>query len=162
MRFFKRPPDFVIQREGGDVYMLRWWVIPRNRFFNIYLHKFLKSDDETLHDHPWASMSLLLSGCYWEHVPADPARWKAEGSRDTVKHLRRPFRPVLRGPDAIHRVELLKEGYFIITEKPVWTLFFTGPWRRAWGFWCPKGFKPWQKYVEARDGGNSVGEGCGS
>ena len=44
MRWFEkialRKPDFVI---GGhdDPYMLRWWIIPRNRFFNIYLHKFL-------------------------------------------------------------------------------------------------------------------------
>jgi hypothetical protein len=57
MRWFKkiagsRPPDFVI---GGDSpYMLRWWIIPRNKFFNIYLHRFLRSDDDrALHDHPW-------------------------------------------------------------------------------------------------------------
>lgn len=58
---FGRKPDFVI----GDLsnpYLLRWWVIPRNRFFNVYLHKFLRDDDDrALHDHPWWSMSIILS-----------------------------------------------------------------------------------------------------
>ena len=38
-------PHFVI---GGadDPYMLRWYLIPRNRRFNIYLHKFLRDDDD--------------------------------------------------------------------------------------------------------------------
>lgn len=67
-----RPPDVVI---GGEAtpYTRRWWVIPRNRWFNVYLHHFLQSDDDrALHDHPWWNASLLLSGSYREHVPADP------------------------------------------------------------------------------------------
>lgn len=39
-----RNPDFIIG--GADPYMLRWWVIPRNKVFNIYLHRFLRSDDD--------------------------------------------------------------------------------------------------------------------
>jgi hypothetical protein len=58
----RRSPDFVI---GGDErpYLLRWWVIPRNKVFNVYLHLFLRSDDDrALHDHPWANASMLLRG----------------------------------------------------------------------------------------------------
>lgn len=36
-------PDIIIG-ENGDDYLHRWYVIPRNRFFNIYLHYFLRSD----------------------------------------------------------------------------------------------------------------------
>jgi hypothetical protein len=43
-----RPPDYIIGGEA-DPYLRRWWVIPRNRFFNIYLHHFVRSDDELLH-----------------------------------------------------------------------------------------------------------------
>jgi hypothetical protein len=52
--------------------MRRWWVIPRNKFFNIYLHHFLHSDDDrALHDHPWWNVSILLrSGSYVEHTIA--------------------------------------------------------------------------------------------
>jgi hypothetical protein len=44
----KRAPDQVI---GGRErpYMLRWYLIPRNRFCNIYLHHFLRSDDDRAH-----------------------------------------------------------------------------------------------------------------
>src|ERR1700761_448041 len=59
----------VLIGKPGDTYMRRWWVIPRNRFFNIYLHNFLRSDDDrALHDHPWVNMSILLWGRYIEHT----------------------------------------------------------------------------------------------
>ena len=67
----RRPPDYII---GGkeQPYMLRWWVIPRNRWFNIYLHYFLRSDDDrALHDHPWFNVSILLDGGYTEHTIAE-------------------------------------------------------------------------------------------
>src|SRR5271156_1916144 len=62
----KRPPDFIV---GGKEfpYMRRWWIIPRNRVFNIYLHHFLRSDDDrALHDHPSWNISFILEGAYTE------------------------------------------------------------------------------------------------
>lgn len=170
-RFFYREPD-VILGEADNPYMLRWWVIPRNRFLNIYLHKFMRSDDDrALHDHPWASMSLLLKGCYLEEMPVNMHRWVHHGDRETYKVLRRPFRPVFRGADAIHRVELLSqvtetdEEKDIVKPIPVWTIFITGPWRRTWGFWCPFGFRHWRDFLqEGRNEGDKtsvVGKGCG-
>ena len=40
-----RPPDRII---GGkdNPYLLRWHVVPRNPQQNIYLHHFLRSDDD--------------------------------------------------------------------------------------------------------------------
>lgn len=38
---FRRKPDFVIG-DPANPYLLRWYVIPRNKVFNIYLHKFCK------------------------------------------------------------------------------------------------------------------------
>ena len=37
--------DLVV---GGDAdpYLRRWWLIPRNRIFNVYLHHFMRSDDD--------------------------------------------------------------------------------------------------------------------
>ena len=136
----RRPPDFVIGEEQAP-YLRRWWIIPRNRWFNIYLHHFLRSDDDrALHDHPWMNLSILLRGQYIEVM--------RHGQR-----LRRPWRPVLRRPTAAHRVEL-------ISERPVWSLFITGPKVRTWGFWCPKGWIPWTKFVEITPNGNQAGKGC--
>lgn len=145
-----RRPDFVIG-SPAEPYLLRWWVIPRNRFFNIYLHHFLRSDDDrALHDHPWINASVLLRGQYLEHMPGGGAA------------LRRPGAVYFRMPSAAHRVELLPSVGVPRREQPCWTLFITGPRVRAWGFYCPKGWVPWQQFTRARDGkAGEVGEGCG-
>lgn len=65
---YVRKPDIYI---GGRAkpYLLRWYVIPRNPLFNVYYHKFMRSDfAEALHDHPWLfNASWLLEGEYREH-----------------------------------------------------------------------------------------------
>src|SRR4051812_18802461 len=77
LKLFCRSPDVVIGSRDNP-YLLRWHVIPRNRFFNIYLHKFLRDDDDrALHDHPWASCSIILKGGYIEHQPERSFRRKA-------------------------------------------------------------------------------------
>lgn len=139
-------PHFVIgSRE--DPYMLRWFVLPRNRVFNIYLHKFLRDDDDrALHDHPWWFVSLVLKGGYFEYTGVEYASLRTAGSI--------AYRPATHR----HRVALFSDDD--ITLKPCWTLVVTGRKARVWGFWCPKGFVPWFDFVDERDAGN-VGRGCG-
>lgn len=180
----KRPPDFVVGKPD-DPYLLRWWVIPRNRWFNIYLHVFMRSDDaEALHDHPWWNISFLLDGTYTEHIPLhkvldEEGVIKLMPFSDAMHYCRKSFAQasyegidyyrteakrrwpgdlVYRPAMAAHRIELHK--LWMGTLSPVMSLFFTGPARREWGFWCPKGWKPWKQYVSQRDGGNSKGLGC--
>lgn len=157
---FKRPYDFAV---GGDEnpYLLRWWIIPRNERFNIYLHKFLRDDeDRALHDHPWWSLGIILHGAYKEHL------------QNGIVKIRVAGWPVLRKPEHQHRIELFNRviceehdsgnHYYIDPEKPkhqVWTLFITGPKIREWGFWCEKGFVPWYRFVNTENPG-LVGAGC--
>lgn len=152
-----REPDFVIGKPGS-VYMNRWWVIPRNRWFNIYLHQILRDDDDrALHDHPWVNGSIVLKGGYWEVVPeyrptfsfpVPPTRtvWRKAGSI------------VLRRPTAAHRLVVGAQG--MEGRGPCWSLFVTGPVVRDWGFWCAKG---WVLHSDFTDGANSgvIGRGCG-
>ena len=66
-----RKPDFIIGPKDAP-YLRRWWIIPRNRLFNIYLHQILRSDDDrALHDHPWINCSIILKGRYMEVTPAN-------------------------------------------------------------------------------------------
>lgn len=144
----QREPDFCV---GGrqNPYMMRWWVIPRNKFFNIYLHQILRSDDDkALHDHPWVNMSFLLEGGYVEHTIAEGGVHK--------RAQRIPGDLVVRMAHSAHRLEV-KDG------QPCWTLFLTGPVVRVWGFHCRKGWVPWKQYanVDADGKGNSTGQGCG-
>jgi hypothetical protein len=86
-RVTRRAPDFLI---GGadDPYIRRWWVIPRNRWFNVYLHQFLRSDDDrALHDHPWANCSILLRG-------ATRAHGRRAGGRRVLELLYRARHPL--------------------------------------------------------------------
>jgi len=135
-----RPPDYLV---GGTLspYLRRWWVIPRNRWFNIYLHQFLRSDDDrALHDHPWVSCSIVLLGSYREHI--------AGSVRDVF-----PGDILLRAPRTAHRIEVAPGG-------GCWTLFITGPRVREWGFHCPQGWRPWHQFVNA-DRPGEIGPGCG-
>lgn len=141
-----RQPDFLIG-DTDDPYLRRWWVIPRNRWFNIYLHHFCRSDDDrALHDHPWVNLSILLSGSYLEHTPSGI-------------FLRQPWRPwaiwrlPMRRATAAHRVEL-------INSRQVWTLFLTGPKIREWGFHCPQGWRHWTDFAIVTTDGNKAGKGC--
>lgn len=143
-----RAPDFIIG-DAADPYLLRWWVIPRNRIGNVYLHRFLRSDDDrALHDHPWASVSILLRGGYLEHVPADPA----DPGGPTRAIRRHQGDIVFRRPSAPHRIEL-------IDGQPCTTLFLTGPKVRSWGFWCTWGWRHWSEFT-AGPRGERVGRGC--
>ncbi len=58
-----RKPDFII---GGpeNPYLLRWYLIPQNRFFNVYLHKILRSDDDR------ARCTTILGGTSPSSSPA--------------------------------------------------------------------------------------------
>lgn len=137
-----RPPDFVI---GGrdNPYMQRWWIIPRNRFFNIYLHKFLRSDDDrALHDHPWVNVSYLLAGTYVEHSIL------AGGVHRAVCYRAGDLK--FRWPSTAHRIEI---------DQPCWSLFITGPVVREWGFHCPAGWRSWKVFTSERDKG-AIGRGC--
>jgi hypothetical protein len=148
----RRSPDFVI---GGEErpYLRRWFLIPKNRFFNIYLHHICRSDDDrALHNHPWINLSILLRGAYLEVTP-----------KGTIMRLRGDF--ILRGTQARHRLQLLSplsvppflKTYPLAFET--WTLFITGPWMRPWGFDCPQGFVPWQDFT-APGAEGEIGKGC--
>lgn len=145
LRITTTEPNVVI---GGpvDPYLMRWYILPRNPVFNVYLHWFLRSDDDrALHDHPWVNLSILLDGEYTEHTIA------AGGiHRHTV---RRAGDLVLRGPRAAHRIEL--------HAGVCTTLFVTGPRLRQWGFHCQeRGWVHWKQFTDPRDEG-AVGRGCG-
>ena len=140
-----RRPNVVI---GGaeQPYLLRWYLIPRNRIFNVYLHCFLRSDDDrALHDHPWWNVSFLLDGEYVEHTIS--AGEISVRTRRVAGDLKARF------ASAAHRIEL--------TNGNCWTLFLTGPRLRTWGFHCPNGWADWRDFTNPGDGGATIGRGCG-
>lgn len=135
-----------IQNAGG-VYLRRWHILPRNRWFNIYLHHFVGDDDaRALHDHPWRSWSLPIIGGYWDVLPRG------------ICIRRNAWRIVSRPAQAAHRVRLRRDRHGSII--PAWTIFVTGPRVREWGFLCPQGWRHWRAFVDPHDSGK-IGPGCG-
>lgn len=174
----RRKPDFLIGPDKADPYMERWWIVPRNRVANIYLHRVRKSDDDrALHDHPWVNASVILETGYVEMLPVEQT---PEGrALGPFRHaLRPPGAVVARGPRAAHRLVTIADferRHAPLAEfpaRPAVTLFLTGPKLRTWGFWCERWiggkffgtpvprFVPWQKFVNPADPGRP-GPGCG-
>jgi hypothetical protein len=117
---------------GGKFAYTRWFVIPRNRWFNVYLHHFEYSDLEDLHDHRMANISVILQGEYFEErferrpVVGQPL------PRSTYRIVSR-LRPLIRRPSTAHRVVLFQDENG--KNNPAWSLFIGGPHVRDWGFW---------------------------
>lgn len=169
-----REPDFVIG-EKGNPYLLRWWIIPRNRWFNVYLHKILRDyDDRALHDHPWWNVSIVLRGAYREVMVKRLAAFRklrdaclieADRIAETypeladrhrricksthgmalIDKIRRAGSVVFRRPDFPHRL--------VVEDGPVWTLFITGPRVREWGFHTESGWVHWRDFCDPDDPG---------
>ncbi len=125
----------IKDRMDNEDYLLRYYLFLKNRKtfpFNIFLHKFLKSDTEDLHDHPWGFTTIILWGGYWEYVPNLPKTWYGPGSI------------IIHKPTDFHRIEL-------DPEKPdVWTLFIPGKRCREWGFQTKNGWTDEKTYLEER------------
>jgi hypothetical protein len=116
-----REPDFRV-----GAYLKRWYLIPRNRFLNVYFHRFEESDGQDVHDHPWWNVSIVLRGRYREHY------------HDGTSKIRRPGSIVVRHPLVLHRLEIL--------TPRVNTLFLTGPRLRVWGFLTRAGWVQFDQY----------------
>lgn len=142
LRWFEIMPDWK-----------RMHILPRNRFFNVYLHwfgpSFADGLDYGLHDHPWPSLSILLRGQgnmmedYYDGPPMEPPS-RDSAPMEPPSHLepryaggkleprrleRPPPRICYRPAEWAHALRMLPGG------KTALTLFITGPKRREWGFW---------------------------
>lgn len=140
-----REPDRIIG-SADHPYMRRWYIIPRNPLFNVYLHQFLRSDDDrALHDHPWWNCSILIDGRYVEHTI------DAGGISRRVERRAGAFK--IRWVKYAHRIELFP-------GETCWTVFITGPRFRIWGFHCRLGWRDWREFTNTSDGGATIGRGC--
>ena len=133
----------VLDRVENEPYLERYYLflLERERFpFNIFLHKFLKSDPDDVHDHPWPYATLILKGGYWEWIP----------HFDTVGRKTGEYQ-VWRGPghfriskaNSFHRIEL-------DPDITAWTLFMPGPKQRDWGFLVKNKWIQWEQYLKQR------------
>lgn len=129
-------PTFAIGRKPIGDYMDRW--VLETPWFSVRLHKIQRDDDaRALHDHPWDFVSLILWGRYRELEPGGFCPCAVCGG---LRSRTRRIGPLnIKRAEALHRLEVVR--------GPVWTLCFTGPRRRQWGFQDPeRGWVAWDEY----------------
>ena len=114
----------IYDRLDNEPYLERYYLFLKNREnfpFNVFLHKFLKSDPDDLHDHPWNFRTLILYGGYWEHT-------------EYGKFWRGPLSYRYMPSSTFHRIELDKNFPYC------WTLFMPGKICKDWGFKTKNGW----------------------
>ena len=137
----------VMDRLNEEPYLERYYVFLKDRKwfpFNIFLHRFLRSDPDDVHDHPWPYATLILKGGYWEWIPqfnstnqkiGEIAVWRGPGHFRVCKAT------------SFHRIEL-------DPDIECWTLFMPGPQQRDWGFLTNKNkTQTWvqhEQYIQER------------
>lgn len=128
----------ILDRQSKSPYLNRYYLFLKDRKkfpFNIFLHQFLRSDPDDLHDHPWPYLTLIIKGGYWEWIPV----FETSGDSAGPDHCWPPKiigeRKVWRGPGHF-RVNKANSFHRIEVEPGVdcWTLFMPGPQKREWGF----------------------------
>ena len=105
-------------------YVIRWRL--ETKWFSIRLHHWLAPDDDrAFHDHPWSFTTFVLKGGYTDKNPDEEQHLKAF----TIQHR-----------DAHHKHTVVPD------PGGAWTLVFTGPKIRNWGFWVKGKFVKMNKY----------------
>lgn len=128
---------------GGpdDIYLIRYYIF-RSRFFNVFIHQFLRSDRDDLHDHPWDFATYLVRGAYtelkWDGNGTISTRRRGPGTEEEFCGRFYPKyenRFVFRKATDQHQVlvdhDLKEENK---SQAPL-TICVTGRTKREWGFW---------------------------
>lgn len=150
-----RIPDPIGGRfDGKNPTYWRYYVIPQNPIFNIYVHRFLKDDSQHMHTHRMFNITITLQGTYFEER-FDYRPVEGLPLPGTHFELVKPRRPLLRWASTPHRVRLRRDSEGMIL--PMWSLFIGMPRFWNWGFWCPGDnaahWKPQEEYLQSIDGG---------
>ena len=133
----------VMDRINNEPYLERYYLFLKDRArfpFNVFLHRFLKSDPDDVHDHPWPYATLILKGGYYEWLP----KFNNNGQKiGELQVWRGPGHFRVCGASSYHRIEL-------DPNVECWTLFMPGPQQREWGFLSKGKWVQHEQYLTER------------
>ena len=132
-----------MDRQSNEPLLTRYYLFlkDRNKFpFNIFLHKFHKSDPDDVHDHPWPYTTLILKGGYYEWIPEFNSKSEKIGEK---RMWRGPGHFRVCSATSYHRIEL-------DPNITAWTLFMPGPQKREWGFFVKNKWIHNEQYLNER------------
>ena len=108
--------------DASDVYLTRWRFV-ESPWFSVMLHRMSRADGRPIHhDHPSTFIAFVLRGSYFEKYMMRPGNWAEIEYSRWIRWIN--FKP------AEHSHYIAALG-----RTPTWTLVFSGPRRRTWGYW---------------------------
>lgn len=157
-KWFQFNKRIVIRREDGIPYLIRRTLISFGSWFSIKYHQILVSDDFCPHDHPWAFLTIILKGGYYEWTPKKQkdsgeyidSQFGINGEYENC-HWHKPGSIMYRPAHWEHRLELQKDSNKGFQLIPAHTLVFTFKVVRDWGFITKNGWIFWKNYNKDRD-----------
>lgn len=112
-----------------NVYLRRYFLF-RSKLFSIYIHRFLRSDKDDYHDHPFDFVGYIVEGEYREDMLELHPKYRWIETINKRKQGTWAFR---RAEDR-HMVLLDKHFKPDEYKDAPLTIIFRGPYRREWGF----------------------------
>lgn len=165
----RTPYTDITSRDGGDIYMERWWLFNpypapgdyerkswwRELLPSVRIHHIVRPDDAAhLHDHPWNARTIVLRGWYEEERPAnafeqgDWLRIRTDADGNTTS-----MREVFKRKAGFTGRILFGQFHSIDAVSPggVWTMFWTWKYRGTWGFDVDGKKVPWREYLGVKE-----------
>lgn len=142
----------IMDRSNKEPYLERYYIFLKDRDnssfpFNVFIHKFLKSDPDDLHDHPWGYFTFILHGGYYEYVEIESIV-HVDGKEEKKSEIHKFW----RGPGFYQRVPLgHKHRIELKNNVNAWTLFIPFKIERKWGFFTKHGWKESVEYLEEKE-----------
>lgn len=120
-----------------NVYLMRRIVLS-TKLFGIYVHRFMRSDKDDHHDHPFDFFGYAAFKGYIEEILTGQKVGRdghilLDGQRAVGR--RREGTWGFRRAETIHRVDLDRPYTVDEYKEAPLTIIFRGPLRRKWGFW---------------------------
>lgn len=161
---------------GADqktVYLVRYILWKSYWFGCCYIHRFVRSDADIPHDHPWNFYTYIVDGYYTEafferkSVQTDDGKQFVSFFKPKL-NIRKPGSLAYRKATDVHKVIAPKEIHISVDDpeevkrdkmKPApLTICLMGPRLREWGFWSMDGseFTDWRKYLDIKPGDHRI------
>lgn len=146
MQFYKRKE---IYRGDDKLYLIRYSLFSC-KWFAIKVHHILLSDDDCLHDHPWAFVTMLLKGAYIEESGGggvlQGVKWESPAHLTGEEYRADTDWVVYKAGNILYRKAEWAHRLILEPGKTVWSFVITFKKQREWGFFTPNGWVKWFKY----------------
>lgn len=143
--------EYISENRGkvlAEVYLVRYNLI-KNRYFSLYIHRFLKDDLDDLHDHPWNFATFMVQGSYTEVFYNGKAKNSFDPEFTSIVNYRsvKNLRFVTRKGDDFHKVVLDKQYSLETMNDAPLTIFLAFTKYKNWGFITPNGWVHSRDYI---------------